>query len=228
MIEIVKGEVEKLLGGDKTGHADDHAIRVHQISADFCKAEKADREIVALAALLHDVDDYKIFGRESEENLTNAKKIMAVADVPAEKQAAVLDIIKNMGYSKSLSGIRPTTIEGKIVSDADMLEAMGASVIVRCIPNYARDKFIFDKDIRPKPDMTPEEYKASSTQRGGFINHFFEKLLKLKGMMLTESGKKEAAARHDFMVEFLRAYFRENNLADWSEYLENYLKGEMK
>ena len=224
MIKSVEQKVRELMAGDNTGHSFDHIERVYHTAIDLCNQEDADIEVVALAALLHDVDDYKLFGQECADKLTNAKKIMNECNVAPEVQQQVCLVIANMGYSKALKRIRPRTIEGKIVSDADMLDAIGANGIVRCMAfALARcETPIFNAEIWPEPDMSAEEYKRPNRKSDNFINHFFEKMLKLKNMMLTESGSKEALKRHKIMVDFLEAFFRENNLPQWQAYLYDY------
>ena len=101
------------------------------MSLKFAQKETANTDVVALIALLHDVDDYKLFGEENAENLTNAKSIMNKANVPNDIQNQVLASLKCIGYSKLLKGFRPTTIEGKIVSDADMCDALGVNGVLR-------------------------------------------------------------------------------------------------
>ncbi|MDR1197263.1 MAG: HD domain-containing protein [Candidatus Nomurabacteria bacterium] len=221
-INQVKAEVEKLLGDEATGHGVDHVLRVYDLAMGLAEAEGADPEIVALAALLHDVDDHKIFGRESAENLTNAQAIMAKADIDATERETISMIIKNMGYNKFLDGIRPTALEGKVVSDADMCDGMGAVGIIRVHEfGAASGRKFFDPEVLPIEDIDSEQYfKVGSSTT---IGHYFEKLLRLKGLMLTDAGRKEAETRHQIMVDFLREFFREENQPAWSEYLERYL-----
>lgn len=227
IMENVLSEVRQLLNGDKSGHGADHVERVYALAMKLSENENVNKEVVALAALLHDVDDYKLFGEENAKNLINAKKIMQQNGVDEQTSAHVCDIIANMGYSKCLQGIRPQTQEGKIVSDADMLEAMGAMGTVRCLA-YALDKChsgtdqIFDKTIWPQVNLSAAEYKKPNRKSDNFINHFFEKMLKLKDLMLTNAGKKEAQIRHQFMLDFLYEFFRENDCPEWAEYLKNY------
>ena len=148
-------------------------------------------------------------------------------NVGEETCSQVCEIIRTMGYSKALKGIRPQTLEGQIVSDADMLEAIGAMGLVRCLA-YALDKChsgtnqIFDEKIWPEINLSAEEYKKPNRVSDNFVNHFFEKMLKLKTMMFTKSGRKEAEIRHRFMVDFLYEFFRENNAGEWIEYLKNF------
>lgn len=223
----VLADVRQLLNGDKSGHGADHVERVYALAMKLSANENVNQEVIALAALLHDVDDYKLFGEENAKNLTNAKKIMQQNGVNEEISGLVCDIISHMGYSKCLQGIRPQTQEGKIVSDADMLEAIGAMGTVRCLA-YALDKChsgtdqIFDRNIWPEVNLSAEEYKKANRKSDNFINHFFEKMLKLKDLMMTKAGQKEAQIRHQFMLDFLYEFFRENDCPEWIEYLKNY------
>ncbi|MCL2673128.1 MAG: HD domain-containing protein [Alphaproteobacteria bacterium] len=221
LAEKVKACVKSLLSGEKSGHGEDHALRVCDIAARLCQGQEADEKVVALAALLHDCDDYKVFGQECADNLTNAVKIMDQCGVEPSCREKVLDIIRNMGYSKLLQGIRPATVEGEIVSDADMLEGLGAIGIIRTLRvKFYNNEPVFDRDVWPDINITQEKYKRKSF----YINHFFEKLLRLKNLMFTEAGKAEAAKRHETTVIFLRAFFQEQNLPDWLDYLEEFLE----
>ena len=222
--------VAEILDGDDSGHGMDHIRRVHGMAISFADRvdESVDRVVVELSALLHDVDDYKLVGREQAERLTNASKVMDSIGVDSETQAAVREVIANMGYSNSLRGIRPITIEGEVVSDADMCDAIGASGIVRALEYAVSSKgsgVVFDRTVWPIINITAEQYNSSgsSHETDSFINHFFEKLLWLKGMMLTEPGRREAEVRDQQMVEFLRAFFREEKASDWEDLLERFI-----
>lgn len=227
MFEKIKQEVSALMAGNNDGHGFDHAESVCMLALRLAKEEAADENVVALASWLHDVDDYKLFGEESAQNLTNARRIMSDCGVLPAEQEHVCRIISTLGYSKALRGVRPQTLEGQIVSDADMLEAMGAQGLIRCLVyalehcNGCTDK-LFDANVFPEPDLTSEEYKKPNRASDNFINHFFEKILKLRNMMFTAAGRKEAEVRHCFMVTFLREFFRENNCPQWIEYLEKF------
>ena len=229
-LDIVWHKVEEILGRDDSGHDMSHIRRVHGMAMDFADgiAEPVDKITVELSALLHDVDDYKLVGREQAEHLTNAQRVMDLVSVDDGVQLAVRDIIANMGYRKSLSGIRPTTIEGKIVSDADMCDAIGASGVVRALSYAVSSKgsgVVFDRAVWPIVDITAGQYNSSGNSHStdSFINHFFEKLLKIKSMMMTEPGRAEAAIRDEQMVSFLRSFFREEQAPEWSEFLEKYI-----
>lgn len=218
-----KEKVYELLDQDNSGHGMEHINRVLNLSLKFAEKENANKDIISLIALLHDVDDYKLFGTESAENLTNAKRIMRECNVDESIQEQICFELNNIGYSKRLKGCIPTTLEGKIVSDADMCDALGANGIIRvytyCIKN---GKPFFNKNIFPIEDMTAEKYTSKCADSS--VCHLFEKILKLKDLMLTEFGKEEAKNRHQIIVEFLYHLFDEENVPEWTKYLSNYLQ----
>lgn len=222
MIEKVKNQVYELLDKDNSGHGNDHINRVLNLSLKFAEKEKADKDIVALIALLHDVDDYKLFGSENAENLTNAKNIMNNANVSSDIQNQVLKSLKCIGYSNLLRGFRPTTIEGKIVSDADMCDALGVNGVLRTYKYSMKNgKPFFDKNVFPIENMSADKYTRKCADSS--VCHIFEKVLKLKDLMMTESGKKEAKSRHEIVVNILYHLFEEEEAPEWTEYLNKYL-----
>lgn len=223
MIEIIKEEVYKFLGNDQSGHSDDHIKRVLDLALKFADNENANKEIVALIALLHDVDDYKLVSKQEAQDLTNAKRIMKIANIDSKTQEIVLSELSRIGYSKSLEGIRPLTIEGKIVSDADMCDASGVNGFIRSYKyNTKKGGGLFDRNVYPTLYKDSKEYKDSTPTTA--INHMFEKTLKLKGLMLTEEGKKEASYRQEIIINILYHLFKEENVNDWKDYLDEYLK----
>ncbi|MDE5804570.1 MAG: HD domain-containing protein [Lachnospiraceae bacterium] len=227
MIEEVRKQVCKLLDKDNSGHGMEHVDRVLRLSLKFAERENADKNAVAFIALLHDVDDYKLFGTESADNLTNAKNILEQCSITDTMKEQVLDAIKTIGYSKRLKGIRPITLEGMIVSDADMCDSIGATGILRSYQyNLAHGNVFFDKNIYPALNMSAADYMAKKA--GTVVTHMFEKLLKLKDLMLTDSGKKEAIERHHIMIDFLYHFFEEENVPEWIDYLDHYLNENKK
>lgn len=223
MIEQIKEKVNELLNKDNSGHGMEHINRVLDLSLKFAEKEDGNKIIVSLIALLHDVDDYKLFGMDNAENLTNAKRIMSECNVDESIQDQVCFALNNIGYSKRLKGCIPTTLEGKIVSDADMCDALGANGIIRVYTYSMKNgKPFFNKDIFPIEDMTAEKYTSKCADSS--VCHLFEKILKLKDLMLTESGKEEAKSRHQIIVDFLYHLFDEENVPEWTEYLKKYTK----
>lgn len=223
MIEQVKEKVNELLNKDNSGHGMEHINRVLDLSLKFAEKEAGNEIIVSLIALLHDVDDYKLFGMDNAENLTNAKRIMRECNVDESTQEQVCFTLNNIGYSKRLKGCIPTTLEGKIVSDADMCDALGANGIIRVYTYSMKNgKPFFNKNIFPIEDMTAEKYTSKCADSS--VCHLFEKILKLKDLMLTESGKEEAKNRHQIIVDFLYHLFDEEKVPEWTDYLKKYTK----
>lgn len=222
MIEVVKKQVYELLKNDDSGHDYKHIERVLNMSLKFAQKENVNLDIISLIALLHDVDDYKLFGKEYSNNLINAKKIMNNAKVPLEIQSIVLSELSCIGYHNRLKGIKPKTIEGMIVSDADMCDCMGITGILRIYKYTLKyNKPFFDKNIFPQ-DVNPDVYgnKCADTS----VCHIFDKVLNLKDLMLTCEGRKEALLRYDIVIMFLYNLFREEDAPDWNNYLTNYIK----
>lgn len=223
MIEEVRKQVCNLLEKDNSGHGMKHIESVLKLSLRFAEMENANKEFVTLIALLHDVDDHKLFGMENANHLTNARKILEQCAFEDDKIEQILDSIKTIGYSKRLKGIQPITLEGMIVSDADMCDALGTTGILRCYQySLAHNHLFFDKNIFPILDISATDYMTKKV--GTSVTHMFEKLLRLKDFMLTDSGKKEALERHHIMVEFLYHFFEEEDVPEWTEYLDHFLK----
>ena len=221
-IEKIRKEVTKLLCTDDSGHGMDHVNRVCHIALSIAD-ENASQDLVAAISLLHDADDYKLFGTECSENLTNTKKILSNIDFSEEENSIIINSIKTIGYSKRLEGITPVIKEAMIVSDADMLDAMGAIGILRSYQyNISHGNPFFDRKEFPILDIDVNVYKNKS--KGTVVNHLFEKILRLKGLMLTNKGKDEAIKRYDFLVNFLKEYFYEENAEEWQEFLDDYIK----
>ncbi len=216
----IQKQIKDIMGKALHGHGMDHILRVKDISLEFCESLNANPEIVTLTALLHDVDDYKFFG-ENAESLKNAKTILINNNIDNDIQSVVLNNINNMGFSKRLAGIMPKSMEGMIVSDADMCDSIGAIGIVRTIEyNNSKGRPFWDSYRFPITEPSVEQYKKSNNPT---MDHFFEKLFKIKNLMLTEPGKKEAAKRHEIMVLFLHQFFNENNAPDWISFMDDYL-----
>ncbi len=219
--ELIK-KVAAVMPSDN-GHGIDHILRVRDLALKFAEQEGADLEIVELAAMLHDVDDYKLFGQKQAKKLINARQIMSELEIEPQKVDQVLEIISTMGYSKYLAGIRPQTLEGKIVSDADMCDAIGSTGIIRIHEfGLSKDKPFFDKNTSPKTAETDSKnYRKMTNQHS--VQHFFDKILKINNILMTESGRQEGQKRHQIVVDFLRHLFEEEDAKEWLEYLEHFI-----
>ena len=224
-IEYIKKSVSELLGNDLSGHSDKHVFRVYGMAMNFCnEIPEANRVLVEAAALLHDCDDYKLFGEESANLLANSHRILAGSGFDDVFINKCIEIIKTIGYSKRLSGVIPNCIEGKIVSDADMADATGLIGIIRCIEYRAYrskgEEPFFDPDNLPTV-MDAQKYKQIKSCP--VVNHFFDKLFLLRDMALTEPGRQCIEKRHRTIFNFLKTYFDEINAPQvWKNLLKKY------
>ena len=201
----LEDEVRIFFAGDATGHDWFHTLRVVRLARSIAREEQADEELCALAALLHDVDDYKLTGGGFGET-TNARRLMKKYGIAEETQQAVVDIIRKISFKGTDTEV-PGSLEGKVVQDADRLDAMGAIGIARTFAfGGSRGQAMYDPAVRPQPDKTAEEYKKYSSTT---INHFYEKLLLLKDMMNTETARVLAQHRHKVMEDFLTEFYEE-------------------
>lgn len=208
---------------DTSGHDFAHLERVYKNVNFILNTEpSADAFIVKMSALLHDMDDHK-FGGDGKR----AETFLKTLPLSEEIIERILETIQVSSFANS--GANPTfkTIEQAVLSDADKLDAMGAIGISRTILfGGAFGITLFDEHSFPKENLTQTEYKNLFREGNSSINHFFDKLLKLKKAMRTNTGRKEAEKREKIMIDFLRCFFIEQNLTDWSEYLEKYLQKE--
>lgn len=197
--------VKKFFENEFSGHDFYHTLRVYNLAKSIAENEECDKELVYLGALLHDVDDYKLVGKEAEP-FSNAKKFLNGEDYPADRIEKICHIISQVSF-KGKDTVTPDTIEGKIVQDADRLDAIGAIGIARTFAYGGNHNTpIYDPEIEYKEDMSADEYYKNA---GTTINHFYEKLLKLKDLMNTETAKKMAEHRHEYMEEFLKEFYDE-------------------
>ena len=181
--------VRSLFEGNSDGHGFDHTLRVYRTAMRIADSEpECDRLVVALAALLHDADDDKLF---STENNANARAFLASCPVGRDHAERIIAAVNAVSFHKN-RGKRPETPEGRIVQDADRLDAIGAVGIARAFAYGGRHG-------RP-----PESS----------IGHFHEKLLLLKDMMNTPAAREMAERRHAFMESFLREWGLETGAED--------------
>ncbi len=197
MVEFAKVFVEKHTKGDSSGHDYFHTLRVLHLAETIARAEQktrvVDMEAVQLIALLHDVDDRKL-SPETHENLDRARGFLRENGAAPLRTQMILDSIRNLSFGGTGANV-PASIEGKIVQDADRLDAMGAIGIART--------FAYGGSKGRRIHDSAGEDKTTSVQ------HFYDKLLKLENLMNTETGQKLARERHIYMEEFLRRFYAE-------------------
>lgn len=202
-MEKIKKFVKELLAKEYSGHDYYHCIRVYNNAMLICKDMDCDKQLVSVASLLHDVDDAKLF---DSKDYDNARKILNDLNYEKDFIEKVINIIKDVSF-KGKDSVIPSSLEGKIVQDADRLDAIGAIGIARTFAYGGNhNRLIYDPSIKPNLNMDYNQYKNANNPT---INHFYEKLLLLKDMMNLEKSKEIATHRHKFMEDYLREFYEE-------------------
>ncbi|MBH0173243.1 HD domain-containing protein [Fictibacillus sp. 23RED33] len=205
MIEQTETFVKDKLRDESSGHDWYHIYRVKNLALNIAEKEGADHFVCVMAALLHDIADEKIAETE-EEGLKEVKQWLESISVEKAYITHIMTIISTMSF-KGGSGKEMESIEGKVVQDADRLDAIGAIGIGRTFAySGAKGQLMYDPAIPVRETMTKEQYR---NERSTAINHFYEKLLKLKHGMNTPYAKKLADDRHAFLENFLEQFFEE-------------------
>lgn len=205
IIRETEAMVRSKLEGEASGHDWWHIYRVAETAKRIAEEEKANVFICVIAALLHDLADEKLCP-DPEEGMKKIHQWMESQGMAPEDQTHVLEIISGMSFK---GGGRPPmrTEEGRIVQDADRLDAIGAIGISRVFAySGAKARPIHDPNLPPRASLTEEEYRSG---RDTGINHFYEKLLKLKALMNTETAKRLAVGRHRFLEAYLEQFYAE-------------------
>jgi len=205
-VEFVRKKFEK----EGSGHDWWHIYRVWQLSKHIAVKEKDVNITVAeLAALLHDIADWKFHNGDEEAGPNAAKKWLKSIDADSKTIEQVVYIVKHISFKGGTNKHFMETIEGKIVQDADRLDAMGAIGIARAFAFGGHlNRTIHEPGENPKNYKDFDSFKKNLT-KGSSINHFYEKLLLLKDRMNTETGKKMADHRHKYMEDFLEEFYAE-------------------
>eukprot|EP00389_Voromonas_pontica_P003341 GDKH01004924.1.p1 GENE.GDKH01004924.1~~GDKH01004924.1.p1 ORF type:complete len:249 (+),score=35.04 GDKH01004924.1:111-857(+) len=225
LLEKIEEFVKDYMAGNDSSHDFAHVLRVRRmamaIAADEVEKRSTDDkpidlELVEMAALLHDVGDYKYAkpgDDESESPIISFLRKVGVADARARQ---VDELVNNVGFKKELANRgAKLTIETAIVQDADRLEAIGAIGIARTFTfGGARGRPMYepemDEPLRKRHrTATEDEYVKNSATKRSTVSHFYDKLLFLSGMMKTDLGKKLAETRHKAMESFLEQFYHE-------------------
>lgn len=210
IIKLTIDFVKKEQLGEASGHDWWHTYRVWKMARYIGEKENEDLYIVELAALLHDIDDYKLHDGNENIGKNRIKQWLEKLDVDnniSDCICEIIDIIKFKG--KNVKDNNKLSIEAKIVQDADRLDAIGAVGIARVFAfGGTVNREIYNPDILPENHNTFEEYK-NSIKTSTSINHFYEKLLLVKNLMNTETGKELANNRHKYMEEYLNKFKNE-------------------
>ena len=207
LIEKTIRFVKKTLQDAEGGHDWWHIQRVWQNAKNIAIHERVNVQVVELAALLHDIADSKFYNGDETVGPSMAREFLTSQQVDDSIIQHVIAIIENVSFKGGKEQRTFSSIELDVVQDADRLDAIGAIGIARTF-NYGgfKNREIYNPNIPPNLEMTKEEYKKSTAPT---INHFYEKLLLLKDKMITDTGKKLAEERHQFMEQYLEQFYKE-------------------
>ncbi|KAF0818699.1 HD domain protein [Bacillus sp. ZZV12-4809] len=200
--------VRNTLGDDTTGHDWHHIERVRRNALYIAKKEqKGDSFLIEMAALLHDIPDAKLnTSREAGER--KLSDFLEQLEISEEASSSIKAIIDSVSF-KGGDNIRVLSAEAQIVQDADRLDAIGAVGIARAFAyGGKKGQLIYDPSLVIRKEMSEEEYRNG---RSSSINHFYEKLLKLRDLLNTDAAMEMAEERHEFIEQFLHQFFKEWN-----------------
>ncbi|MCM3617265.1 HD domain-containing protein [Sutcliffiella horikoshii] len=207
MIHKIEEYVQSIFNNDSTGHDWFHVQRVRRLALHIGKEEQANLLMVEIIALLHDVLDDKMT-HDKEKSRVEIERLLAELPLTRLHIDEILRTIKNIGF-KGGHGMDLDSFEGKVVQDADRLDALGAIGTARTFMySGAKGQSMFDPEIEVRSEMTYDQYRK---EKSTAINHFHEKLLLLKETLHTDEAKKIAMERHRFMEQFVNQFMKEWN-----------------
>ncbi len=207
VVAQTRDHVRSLMAGEGSGHDWWHVYRVWRSALHIGACEGADLYVVQLAALLHDVADWKFHDGDTTVGPRVAAVWLRGLGVEGETVAHVGEIIATMSFKGAGVPTPMRTAEGMVVQDADRLDAIGAIGIARTFAYGGhKNRALYDPAVAPEQHRSAAQYLAG---KGSTINHFYEKLLLLKDLMNTPTARALAAERHAFMEEFLQRFYQE-------------------
>ncbi len=207
VVDRTRVYVYTALEGGESGHDKYHIERVFNNAEKISDKEGGNKYVIRLSALLHDIADHKFHGGDFSVGAKVSRTYLESLGVESSIVNHVCEIVDGVSF-KGLGSEKPArTIEGRIVRDADRLDALGAIGIARCFTYGGyRGLPMHIPGVEPVMHQTPEEYSQCNSSQ---INHFYEKLLHLKDLMTTKTGREMAEERHRFMDEFLNRFLKE-------------------
>ncbi|MEH0157722.1 HD domain-containing protein [Limibacter armeniacum] len=207
IIEKTASFIKAKFEGEGSGHDWWHIYRVWKSAISIAEAEGADTFIVELGALLHDIADHKFHNGSLDEGPKQTRNWLVEVGADTETVEKVCEIVANVSFKGAGTQSVMTTLEGKVVQDADRLDAIGAIGIARTFAYGGfKQREIYNPEIPPVMHDDFESYKKNTAPT---INHFYEKLLLLKDRMNTVTGKRIAEERHRYMEMFLEQFYQE-------------------
>lgn len=209
IIKKTADHVRKKFDGEGSGHDWWHIERVWKIAINIGKKEKADLFVVQLAALLHDIADWKFHNNDDTVGPRVAHDWLKKLKVDDSTIDKVKYIVQNVSYKGGANQHKMKNIEGKVVQDADRLDAIGAIGIARAFAYGGfKQRPMHDPRIKPRTYKSLSELKKSKYVHTS-VNHFYEKMLLVKDIMNTKTGRRMASKRHAFMERYLSEFYKE-------------------
>jgi len=207
IIDAVAAHVKQQFSGEASGHDWWHIARVTEVAKRIADEEHADQFVVQLGALLHDIADFKFHNNDLTAGPKAARALLSELDVEKPIIDQVCHIVENVSYKGAAVKSTMESLEGKIVQDADRLDALGAIGIARVFAfGGAAGRVLHDPAYEPQLHQTFEAYSSADNPS---IGHFHEKLLLLRDRMNTKTGRRIAQNRHSIMEQFLKDFYRE-------------------
>ncbi|HIW12007.1 MAG TPA: HD domain-containing protein [Candidatus Salinicoccus stercoripullorum] len=191
---------------DRTGHDYWHVIRVYNNALHIQSVEGGDLFVVRLAALFHDFIDYKLTDDENGQ-IDKVKVFLRENGVDEKTTGRIIHAMRAVSFKGGNNPVRPESLEDEIVQDADRLDALGAVGIARTfIYGGSKGHEMYDPKTGARENISFEAYKDEDNT---MINHFYEKLLKLRSLMNTDTARDIAEDRHVFMENYLEQFYAE-------------------
>ncbi len=210
LIQEIKLELQKQFENEATGHDWFHIQRVYDNACFIQSKEGGNKTVIELAALLHDISDHKFNGGKLNIGGQIGYELLRKKGCSKEIASQVKEIIDIVSFKGAMVKDKPTSLEAKIVQDADRLDALGAIGIARAFAYGGhKNRPLFDPNI---PPILHDSFEAYAKSKSHTINHFYEKLLLLKERLHTKTAKKIGEERHQYMLTFLDQFKKEWNL----------------
>lgn len=209
ILENTRAHVKSILEGEGSGHDWWHIVRVVNNALALAKEEGADLFVVEMAALLHDIGDHKLHGGDTTVGPKMTRAWLEQCEVEGHLVDQVVEIVQEISFKGAKVSTPMSSLAGKVVQDADRLDAIGAIGIARTFAYGGnKNRLMYDPNV---PAVMHEDFETYKSSTAPTINHFYEKLLLLKDRMNTAAGRKWAEQRHEYMEHFLEQFYAEWN-----------------
>jgi len=206
IIQRTENYISSEFCSEGSGHDWFHVDRVRKMSLTIGQKEPCNLFVVEMAALLHDLDDWKLTDPSSPA-LSKTENWLTEVEFEADLKAKIIEIISEVSFKGAGTNTPVSSIEAAVVQDADRLDAIGAIGIARTFAYGGhKSRLIYDPEI---PAELHEDFELYKKSQAPTINHFYEKLLLLKDRMNTETARQLAVGRHEFMKNYLNQFFKE-------------------